>query len=174
MTFQDLRQGSDAEFGQSAYEPFGIAQLETLAFGGISVLSHCCGCAQLLARVAGEDLPPNVLVARYGAPEGGPARGGSPPDPISPSDTLRIEHDVAAHLAKELAARLPGTREAFQALLESGWALAEKMSWQSVCREYFVPALERCLGRPLRKAPRSARRGTPAGTASASLRGGSP
>jgi len=25
------------------------------------------------------------------------------------------------------------------------------MSWQAVCREYFVPALERCLGRPIRR-----------------------
>jgi glycosyltransferase involved in cell wall biosynthesis len=145
MTFQDLRQGSDVEFGQSAYEPFGIAQLETLAFGGISVISSVCGCAQLLSRVVGAELPPNVLMADYCAP--------SQRDPVTENDTRRIEHEVAARLGKQLAARLPSTPEAFQSLLESGWQVAEKMSWQSVTSEYFVPALERCLGRPVRRRP---------------------
>jgi len=157
MTFQDIRQGSDVEFGQSAYEPFGIAQLETLAFGGICVLSRVCGCAQLLARVAPDSLPPNILLAHYAAPPREPAAA------ITEGDTRRIEHEVAARLASDLAARLPTRTEAFQELLDSGWALAEKMSWQSVCREFFVPALERCLGRPCRrpagepKLPRAAR-----------------
>jgi hypothetical protein len=145
FTFQDVRQGSDVEFGQSAYEPFGIAQLETLAFGGISVISCVCGCAQLLARVAGEELPRNVLVARYSVPQGATAA------PINENETQRIEHEVAARLARELANRLPTEPAAFARLLESGWALAEKMSWQSVCRDYFIPALERCLGRPCRR-----------------------
>jgi len=35
MTFLDIRKGTDLEFGQSIYEPFGIAQLEPLAFGGL-------------------------------------------------------------------------------------------------------------------------------------------
>jgi len=149
MTLQDLRQGSDAEFGQSAYEPFGIAQLETLAFGGISVITRVCGCAELLARVAGDVLPPNILIAHYSAAL---AQGA---EPATSPDTRRIEHETAAQLAKELAARLPTAPEDFARLLESGWTLAEKMSWQSVCREYFLPALQRCLGRPLRRpAPR--------------------
>jgi glycosyltransferase involved in cell wall biosynthesis len=148
MAFQDLRQGSDVEFGQSAYEPFGIAQLETLAFGGISVISRVCGCAQLLERVAGDRLPDNVLLVHYAAPC-------AQAEAIDARACRRIEHEVAAGLAKDLAARLPTTREAFQRLLESGWELAEKMSWQSVCREYFVPALERCMGRPIRRSPRA-------------------
>jgi hypothetical protein len=145
LTFQDLRQGSDVEFGQSAYEPFGIAQLETLAFGGICVLSRACGCAQLLARVAGSQLPANVLMADYCPPQ----------DPeckcVGEGDNRRIEHEVAARLARELVDRLPQTEDDFARLLETGWATAEKMSWQAVCREYFVPALERCLGRPIRR-----------------------
>jgi hypothetical protein len=143
FTFQDLRQGSDVEFGQSAYEPFGIAQLETLAFGGLSVISCVCGCAQLLARVAGENLPRNVLLARYGVP---PA---ATPVPMGEADTRRIEHEVAAKLAIELAGRLPTETADFARLLEEGWALAEKMSWQAVCRDYFIPALEQTLGRPV-------------------------
>ncbi|MHC5087417.1 MAG: glycosyltransferase family protein, partial [Planctomycetota bacterium] len=45
MEFMDIRKGSDVEFGQSIYEPFGIAQLEPLTFGGICVLTNVCGCA---------------------------------------------------------------------------------------------------------------------------------
>jgi len=141
MTFQDLRQGSDVEFGQSAYEPFGIAQLETLAFGGISVITSACGCAELLARVAEGDLPANVLLVDYAAP------AGAGTEPVSDADTRRIEHEVAARVARQLAARLPTGPQDFRRLLASGGALAEKMSWQAVCRDYFVPALQRCFGK---------------------------
>ena len=48
--FTDLRIGSDAEFGFSIYEPFGIAQLETVPFGGIAALSSSCGCASFLEK----------------------------------------------------------------------------------------------------------------------------
>ncbi len=44
----DLRIGSDAEFGMSVYEPFGIAQIETIQFGGLAVLSDACGCSDLI------------------------------------------------------------------------------------------------------------------------------
>ncbi|MBM4017961.1 MAG: glycosyltransferase family 4 protein [Planctomycetes bacterium] len=161
MSFQDLRQGSDVEFGQSAYEPFGIAQLETLAFGGISVLSRVCGCAQLLVRVAGDAMPENVLLADYRQSPGDAGEA------LDQTGARRAEHDVAARLAKDLAARLPTTREALARLLESGWAVAEKMSWQAVCREYFVPALERCLGRPIRRRAAGAVRGLEAAASGA-------
>ena len=154
LSFHDLRQGSDVEFGQSAYEPFGIAQLETLAFGGISVISRSCGCAQFLARVAGDRLPRNVLLAHYAAPA---SAADAPPDLC---ETERIEHEVAARLADALAERLPDGPEALQRLLASGWELARKISWQTVARDYFVPALERCLGtHPRRPAGQAARRG---------------
>ena len=51
--FSDLRIGSDAEFGFSIYEPFGIAQLETLPFGGIAALSSSCGCASFIQKYLG-------------------------------------------------------------------------------------------------------------------------
>ena len=37
MEFLDIRRGSDLEFGQSIYEPFGIAQVEPLTYGAISL-----------------------------------------------------------------------------------------------------------------------------------------
>ena len=138
--FVDLRQGSDVEFGLSTYEPFGIAPLETLAFGGICVLSCACGCATLLRHVAGGNLPPNVLLADYSAP---PEAGAGP---IGEGETRRIEHEVATRLATALAARLPRSAEDHELLLATGWPLAERISWQAVCRDYLLPALAQCFG----------------------------
>ena len=50
MEFMDIRKGSDAEFGQSIYEPFGIAQVEPISFGGICIFTNICG----LRRLCGE------------------------------------------------------------------------------------------------------------------------
>ena len=50
MSFLDIRRGSDVEFGQSIYEPFGIAMLEPLTYGAICVISSVCGCAGQLIQ----------------------------------------------------------------------------------------------------------------------------
>jgi len=134
IEFADLRQGSDAEFGQSTYEPFGISPLEVLAFGGISVLSRSCGCMRLLERLTGGRLPANVLVADYA----------TAPDRM-PANADDAERAVARTLAKELIERLPSDREALGRLLEAGAQLAHQMSWTAVCQAHFLPALERCL-----------------------------
>ena len=39
MEFTDIRKGSDLEFGQSIYEPFGITAVESLTFGSLCVIS---------------------------------------------------------------------------------------------------------------------------------------
>lgn len=50
VSFFSLRLASDVEFGMSIYEPFGIAQLETLPYGGVPLVTGVCGCASLLAH----------------------------------------------------------------------------------------------------------------------------
>lgn len=55
MTFGDIRRGSDLEFGQSIYEPFGIAQIEPLSSGALSCVSSACGCIGFVQQAA-EDL----------------------------------------------------------------------------------------------------------------------
>lgn len=49
--FIDLRIASDAEFGFSVYEPFGIAHIEAIPFGGISFLSSVCGSAFFIQKI---------------------------------------------------------------------------------------------------------------------------
>ena len=50
MSFDDLRTGTDLEFGLSVYEPFGIAQIEPLACGALCVESDVCGCLGFINR----------------------------------------------------------------------------------------------------------------------------
>ncbi len=65
MRFNDLRVGSDLEFGQSIYEPFGIAQVEPLSAGALCVVSSVCGCVGFVRRAAGGLVFPNLIVGDY-------------------------------------------------------------------------------------------------------------
>ena len=147
LTFVDLRRGTDVEFGQSTYEPFGISPLEVLAFGALSVITRVSGCAQFIDRITGGRLPRNVLVAEYAAAVRDGAR------PLAPDERRRIEDSVAAALARELVERLPGCPADFAELLDIGSRLARRMDWQTVGCEFFLPALARCLGLELRTCP---------------------
>jgi hypothetical protein len=86
MEFMDIRKGTDVEFGQSIYEPFGIAQLEPLTFGGICVFSSVCGCSGFLRDVTGEENVTNVIVADYTNLE---THG-----PVDIEDLLQIDRQV--------------------------------------------------------------------------------
>jgi hypothetical protein len=141
MEFMDIRKGSDAEFGQSIYEPFGIAQVEPISFGGICVFSNICGCAGFVEKAAGGETP-NVIVADY---TDLPEKGLRPEQLLSIGKPQRdaIETRVAAVVANELMSRLPRTPQEFEASIERGYALAQKMSWDVVARDYVIPGIQR-------------------------------
>ena len=63
MEFQDIRRGSDLEFGQSIYEPFGIAQVEPLNFGAIACVSNVCGCVGFVGQAARDLVEQGLLAA---------------------------------------------------------------------------------------------------------------
>jgi len=145
MSFMDLRRGTDVEFGQSIYEPFGIAQVEPLSFGALCVPSNVCGAVGFVERAAGglEDFP-NVIVADYVTP---------PPDWVyhRAEDALSIDQYArdlieiqrSKRVAEAIAMRLPLTDAEMQALLDSGQRVAERMSWEVVATAYLLPALMR-------------------------------
>lgn len=140
MAFWDIRRGSDVEFGQSIYEPFGIAPLEALSFGAVAVMSNVSGGAGFVGKVSGPKGTPNVVVADYTAVD-------------APNDTVEaylhmdrarretVEGRVAAEVAGTLLERLPRTPEAKAEYVRRGYALAEQMSWEVVARDYFLPAV---------------------------------
>src|SRR5687768_5664682 len=142
MEFMDIRKGSDVEFGQSIYEPFGIAQVEPISFGGICVFSECCGCAGFVNKAAGGKPTPNVIVADYTEL---PDRSIAPEKMMNLGQSERdaIEHEVATRVARELIERLPRTPQEFEAFIERGYAMAQQMSWDAVARDYVIPGIQR-------------------------------
>lgn len=142
MEFMDIRKGSDAEFGQSIYEPFGIAQVEPISFGGICVFTNVCGCAGFVEKANGGKPTPNAIVADYTAL---PQKGLRADQLISIGQPQRdeIEHAVSGTVAKELIESLPRTPKEFEQFIDRGFALASKMSWDHVAREYVIPGIQR-------------------------------
>jgi len=141
MEFMDIRKGSDAEFGQSIYEPFGIAQVEPISFGGICVFTNICGCAGFVEKAAGGSTP-NVIVADY---TDLPRKDLRPEQLMNIGQPQRdeIENVVAKRVAADLMARLPRTPKEFEPFIERGHELASKMSWDVVAREYVLPGIQR-------------------------------
>ena len=142
MEFMDIRKGSDAEFGQSIYEPFGIAQVEPISFGGICVYTNVCGCAGFVRHANNDQPSPNVIVADYTEL---PNKEFRPEQLMAIGQPQRdeIEHRVAERVARELLERLPRTPGEFGEFIERGYALAHNMSWDAVAREYVVPGIQR-------------------------------
>jgi len=140
MDFLDIRKGTDIEFGQSIYEPFGIAQLEPLSFGGLCVITNVCGCAGFVERVTGGRDVPNVLVADY---------TGLPDDVVTLDQVLSVgprersaaEEEEAERVAGEILKRLPTDEKAREALIAGGYELASRMSWDVVVRDYLLPVI---------------------------------
>jgi hypothetical protein len=141
MEFMDIRKGSDAEFGQSIYEPFGIAQVEPISFGGICVFTNICGCAGFVEKAAGGRTP-NAISADY---TDLPEKGLRPEQLLSIGQPQRdqIEDAVAAVVAQDLMGRLPRTPQEFEQYIERGYELARQMSWDAVARDYVVPGIQR-------------------------------
>ena len=148
MEFLDIRKGSDAEFGQSIYEPFGIAQVEPISFGGICVFTNVCGCAGFVRHVTGGKPTPNVIEADYTTLEH--IKAGDIEDLLKLDRAKRdfVESSVAKKVAEELYRRLPTTEAQFAKLIESGYELAKNMSWEVVARDYVLPGFERALAKP--------------------------
>jgi hypothetical protein len=142
MEFMDIRKGSDAEFGQSIYEPFGIAQVEPISFGGICVFSNVCGCAGLVDKITNGAPTPNVIVADYTELS---ERDLRPEHLMNIGQPQRdaIEHVVSEKVARQLIERLPRSPREFEQFIQRGYDLAQHMSWDAVARDYIVPGIER-------------------------------
>jgi len=141
MDFLDIRKGTDIEFGQSIYEPFGIAQLEPLSFGGLCVITNVCGCAGFVAKVTGGKDVANVLVADYTRL---PAEANHIQSMLSIGARERdaIEETEAERVAGEILKRLPTDHKTREAFIKQGVDLAKHMSWEVVARDYLMPVLK--------------------------------
>lgn len=145
MEFMDIRKGSDVEFGQSIYEPFGIAQLETLSFGGICVISNVCGCAGFVKAVPGEAEVRNVILADYTNLGDYSWSDLEDLQQINKEARDHIEHNVSEKVALEICARLPKNDDESNEMLRSGYELARHMSWEVVAQKYVVKGLKKAI-----------------------------
>ncbi len=146
MSFLDIRKGVDVEFGQSIYEPFGIAQLEPLSFGGICIPTLVCGCAGFALEVTQGKPVRNLIIPDYS--DLGEAGGR-----ISLQDCLRmnattreeVEWSIARKVADQVAENLPKTPTETEQMIQAGWEIARQMGWAAVATQYVIPALERAI-----------------------------
>jgi len=145
MSFTDLRIGSDMEFGQSIYEPFGIAQVEPLPYGALCLVSSACGCVGF-ARRASAERSSNVIVADYiSLPAQLAVRTWREALTIGQETRDLVERLRSREAAEQVASLLPKSDEARSELMRRGSSLAQGMSWEVVVREYLLPALARAL-----------------------------
>jgi len=151
MRFADLRIGTDLEFGQSIYEPFGISQFEPLTFGALCVPSSVCGCVPFALRCNRNEVPAGVIVADY-------VTLPSPPTTVaaarhlSPEECQRHEADVARWVAEQVWEWLRHLPEGRENLIRERCALARQMCWEEVAARYFLPAVRRAVLTAARRA----------------------
>jgi hypothetical protein len=137
----DIRRGSDVEFGLSVYEPFGISHLEPLTYGGICVLSSVCGCAGFIRKVTGGRMPGNIIIADYVNSNIVQSLN----EPIGRTVLRRIEQQIGQGLAGEILSRLASSESDTRILLEQGYELASKMSWQRIVESFVLQSFRKAL-----------------------------
>jgi len=145
MEFMDIRKGSDVEFGQSIYEPFGISQLEPLSFGGICVVSSVCGCSGFVRDVANGESIKNVIIADYTSLNN--HRFGDIEDMLQIDRSVRdkIEANISEKVAMQIIQRLPKDESEIENTIQTGYALAKNMSWDTVVKNYLLSSLQKAL-----------------------------
>ena len=137
--FADLRRGSDAEFGQSIYEPFGISQVECLSSGTISVVSDVCGCRGFVRQAAGEAGLGGFIEGAYTQLDEADCAG----QPIGVKECTQAEALQSQVVASTLASQLSAGATGRKRLLAEGYAAAQKMSWERVAEDMLLPILRR-------------------------------
>lgn len=144
IEFWDIRKGSDLEFGQSIYEPFGIAQVEAMSFGCLCVMSEVCGCAGFVHKVTAGKPDPNAIIVDYSVLDK-PLTNYKEGLKILAEQREQVEQRVARQAAEWILTNLPKTPQQAATLLERGHEIASKMSWDVIARDYVLPAIDRAL-----------------------------
>ena len=135
--FADLRRGSDAEFGQSIYEPFGISQVECLSSGTISVVSDVCGCRGFVRQAAGEAGLGGFIEGAYTQLD----ETDRASQPIGVRECTQAEAVQSQVVASALASQLSAGATGRKKLLAEGYAAAQQMSWEHVAEDMLLPVL---------------------------------
>ncbi len=134
--FDDLRIASDAEFGFSVYEPFGIAQIETIPFGGIAVLSSSCGAAAFLEdRYKDAVIKPFYILDFVAA---GKNTSVTDLKNLNISQRTAMENEIIERHADEIFKILPLTQVKREQYLQNAQKYAERISWDASAQSYIL------------------------------------
>ncbi len=134
----DLRIASDVELGLSIYEPFGIAHMEVLPWGGLSVLSTSCGVYFFLEKNFLEDFKPYFALDFISCGED-----------LSTESLFKItsekreilEEKLIAELAEEIFLKISKTWEEREKNFLKMQENLYKLDWEYIISNYFIPSL---------------------------------
>ncbi|MBN2210616.1 MAG: hypothetical protein JW709_04395 [Sedimentisphaerales bacterium] len=130
MVEADLGLGSDVVFAQGIYEPWAECALTAMANGALGVIT----------TTARPPTSSNLIPADY-------------INVLEISRNLRdlsaldqaardvVEERISTRVAKEIWSRLAGA--SLEKRLQAGGELRSRYGWDVICREYFLPALDR-------------------------------
>jgi hypothetical protein len=100
-------------------------------------------------------VPDNLIVADYVELPEGVAQGDyRATQLLGKAERDLIEALEAERTAHEIMARLPADKSARQMLLEQSDAFGERMSWDVVVQQFFLPALVHAASREIPRGPR--------------------
>ncbi len=134
--FNDLRIASDAELGLSIYEPFGIAQIETIPFGGLAILSSSCGAAGFLEQnFKTAKIKPFYIIDYIAA---GKRLSYPSLENLTIAKRTELENQILSKRAKEIFEVLPTTPEKRKQYLKNAHEYAPKISWQASAQNYIL------------------------------------
>ncbi|MCX8041446.1 MAG: hypothetical protein N3A56_03015 [Thermodesulfobacteriaceae bacterium] len=134
----DLRMASDIELGLSIYEPFGIAHIEVLPWGGLSIPSTSCGVYFFLEKNFAENFKPYFALDFISTGED-----------LSTESIFKItsekreilEEKLIAEWAEEIFLKIPKTWEEREKIFLKMQENLYKLDWEYVVNHYFIPSL---------------------------------
>ncbi len=132
--FADLRMACDAELGFSIYEPFGIAQIETIPYGGISILSSSCGAAGFLQEKFKDVSIKPFCILDYIEAGRKMSYGALKNLTIQQRDAM--EKEILSRHAKEIFDILPLTNAKREEYFLNAQKYASRISWENSAQNY--------------------------------------
>ncbi|MBI9016171.1 MAG: glycosyltransferase [Phycisphaerae bacterium] len=140
----DIKIASDLEFGQSIYEPFGLAQLQALSFGSLCIPTNVCGCLELINKIFNGTLPANVISANYTA-LCGQTLGKNSLLHLNQNQRDNIEEAISINIAGQIAKKLPTDHQQLQKLLDIGHKIIEYANWDNIIEKHHLKAIRHTL-----------------------------
>jgi hypothetical protein len=139
VEFRDFRIASDAEFGFSIYEPFGIAHIEVIPFGGISLISSVCGSSFLLQKVFQDaEIKPFYIVDFLHSKR---KMTNEELKALTREKRDVIEREVLSHHAGKIFELLALTEKKRETYLQNAKRYAPELDWENVVAKHLIPNL---------------------------------